>query len=114
MDNANDSKILPANTKQALQKMILITEEAIAAFQQETNAVAVGDDVEFYQISKIKTNINQLYKAAAQEFLARKEEFLTSGDIKLHTLADLQKQLGSEALVNMQFLDPIRKKAQTA
>lgn len=102
-----DANQLSSNTLEAISEMIFLTKESIKAFEEETNAIALADDFSFGQLSIIKREANNKYQAAAQEFLARKEEFLKLGAPALEELKNLQSELKSLARINMNLLEPL-------
>ena len=102
-------KILPVDTQAALEKMILITQESTGAFEAETNALALKNDVGFYEASEEKKVVTLVYQKAAKEFLDRKEEFIILKGPIMEELINMQEKLGRSAKINMMLLDPIKR-----
>lgn len=104
--------ILPDDTKTALETMISLTKEALAAYENETNAMALGSGVDFLETTQAKQSTSVTYQKAAQEFLARQEEFKSHGGPLLQELLEAQKALGACARTNMAILEPVVEKLQ--
>lgn len=102
-----NNSILPQGTDEALKRMILITQETIASFEHETNALALKNHLDFLQNAKLKQEMNMLYEYASREFMARKKEFFRYKSPLLQDLSDLQTRLKREILINMNFLEPM-------
>lgn len=103
-----DAFILPADTLTALQKMTCITRDMITATEQETNSIALGDNLAFGDHARSKQMYFSIYRQAAQEFFSRQQEFFALKSGSLEELCQLQARLKSEIGINMNFLDKIR------
>ncbi len=99
-------KILPDHTEEALHAMISCTQNAINAFEEETNALALGQSISLAEQSREKKAAHKSYQAAACEFMARKDEFLEYGGQLVDKLKTLQIELKKQAQVNMQYWEP--------
>ncbi len=98
---------LSDDTEVALREMIGFTKDSIGAFEAETNAVALGDDFSFTQVSIKKRDANKQYQIAAREFMERKDEFINFGGALVEELKNLQSELKSLARINMNLLEPL-------
>ncbi len=102
--------VLPENSAQALKTMLQVTRDLIAACQEETNALAMSDNLAFIQATQNKNHKNALYQKAAEEFMSRQNEFRGKPyQADLDTLVALQANLKEEAHINMGFLEPMTK-----
>lgn len=114
MTESNDQTVLATAPEEALYQMIEITKTIIAAYEQETNDVALGKDLDFLQNSQRKLDLGTLYQLAAEEFMARKNEFVGLNPPQMQELIALQQKLKSDAQINMNVLSPLNKKAEEA
>ena len=113
-DNQATAKILPEDTAQAIDTMISITEKVIESYENETNAVALGNDTVFLETTKDKMDMGTLYQKAANEFMEREQEFVSLGGTALQDLINLQHKLKAEAQINMNYLEQVENKARAA
>lgn len=106
--------VLPQDTAQALSQMISITRKTIESYENETNAVALGNDAIFLESTKNKMDTGTLYQKAAKEFMEREKEFAAHGGPMLQELINLQQKLKAEAQINMNFLEQVESRAREA
>ncbi|MGH1403432.1 MAG: hypothetical protein ACRBDL_04250 [Alphaproteobacteria bacterium] len=104
---AFSTSTLSGDTEVALREMIGFTKASINAFEAETNAMALGDDFSFTQVSTQKKEANTQYQIAAREFMERKDEFVGFGGNLVEELKNLQSELKSLARINMNLLEPL-------
>lgn len=104
--------ILPRNTRQALKKMIALTEDMINATEAQTTAIALGNDHEFFHQAQIKDEMAAQYRIATSAFKQREDEFLKLGNAVLFELQQKISRLRSETQLNMRFLEGIRKSGE--
>lgn len=102
--------VLPSETENALREMIEITRGAILAFEAETNAMALKQNMTLIKFTEEKNRANTRYQSAAREFMARQEEFLDFGGGLISELRNLQGDLKNKARLNMEFWEPFLPK----
>lgn len=107
MSDDTPQKHLSDNTEEALKRMIQITELTIDSTQKETDAVAMNKGAEFAQLSSHKQDVNELYRQASEEFMVRKDEFLSYSSPLTKQLVDLQSELKKTVDANLQVLKPL-------
>lgn len=112
MTEEQAEKILPEDTAQALSRMIEITKETIARYEDETNTLALGSDVNFLETTKGKMDAGAIYNKAAREFMDRQEEFKGHGGPMIQELISLQQKLKADAQINMNFLEKFEEDAR--
>ncbi len=105
-------KILPQDTAQALKDIISITKKVIESYENETNAVALGNDAIFLESTKSKMDMGALYQKAANEFMEREKEFTAFGGTDMQELINLQHKLKAEAQINMNYLEQVENRAR--
>ncbi|MAF97042.1 MAG: hypothetical protein CMH26_00235 [Micavibrio sp.] len=103
--------ILSASTEAALGQMIDITKEMILAIEAETNAIAVKSVSDLKGMSEHKQEHQKLYQKAAEEFMARLNEFTRRKNPRLKELQELNKELRASTTINLKFLDEIIEQA---
>jgi len=107
-----NSPILPEDTNAAMRKMIALSQELVKAYEYESNAIAMGWDLEFLQASEKKQALGGIYQQASKEFLDRTDEFKRADGSLIDQLTDMQSSLKFEARTNMTILSPVLQKLQ--
>lgn len=105
-----ETKILSDNPQTAIKEMIKFAQLSLEAIEKENNALAMNNALDFYEESADKLKINHQYQLAAQEMMARAEEFKSLNSPLLSDLKTLQTQLKSAAESNMAMLEPLKVK----
>lgn len=112
MTDKQPETLLPEDTAQALSRMIDITKAIINSYEDETNALALGNNLDFLEHTKTKMDMGDIYNNAAREFMDRQEEFKHYGGPMLQELVTLQQKLKAEAQINMNFLEKMEEDAR--
>jgi len=102
--------VLPQDTQGALDTMIALTQDMISETEQQTNHVALGHNLEFYNSVKTMDDLLPRYQQAVKEFKSREKEFLARQSTALQTIRQLTLHLERQTHINMGFLDSIRHK----
>lgn len=110
MSNTAPPPILPQDTQRALDKIIALTQDMISETEQQTNHIALGHHLEFYNSVKTMEDLRPRYQQAVKEFKSREKEFLTRQSTALQTIRQLTLHLERQTHINMGFLDSIRHK----
>lgn len=111
-NDTQNAPVLPQDTAHALSEMIAITRKVIESYENETNAVALGNDAVFLESTKAKMDAGALYQKAATEFMDREKEFAAYGGPMMQELVNLQQKLKAEAQINMNFLEQVEQRAR--
>lgn len=104
--------ILSRDPNRALREMM----DAIAALQaiyaEENAALAAADTRAFVALQERKIGIVKNYQSAAQQIIARRDDFRGVNPAFKHQLQIMQNEFSELAAVNMQALDRIRRSVQ--
>jgi hypothetical protein len=104
--------VLSRDPNRALREMM----DAIAALQaiyaEENTALAAADTRAFIALQERKIKIVKNYQSAAQQIIARRDEFRSASPAAKHQLQAMQAEFSELAAVNMQALDRIRRSVQ--
>lgn len=106
----NENTILPQETGAAIKMMIELTEGLYKSVEEETNALAMNDSVNFFMLAEDKKRLNDVYQKATAEVQARIDEFRNYKGEELKKLVEMQDILMKEASRNMKLLESIKKK----
>lgn len=109
-----DKKILNDDPRQAVEEMIVITEELVARIEIETHAVSTNDGTTFSTNEESKEYVANVYEKAANEFHKRLDEFESVDKALIAKLETVQKSLGQTAKNNLKLLDKLQDKAKKA
>ncbi len=105
-------KILNDDPRQAVEEMIVITEELVARIEIESHAVSTNDGTTFSTNEENKEHVANIYEKAANEFHARIDEFDSVDKALIEKLATAQKSLGQTTKNNLKLLDKLQDKTE--
>ncbi len=95
------------NIEALLICLIEKTKGIIDIHERENNAIALKNDIQFYEISADKKRLNKEFAAKVHELKKRSEELDRYDGVYLEELKALEKSLKSSILINMGLLSGI-------
>lgn len=107
------NRVLPTDQTAAIERMISLAKDLLKATEDETNALAMRDDVAFLETSKIKQYTACAYQKASEEFMQLYPERSVNIHPKLQEFIDVNKKLKADTLINLKLLEPLKKNAES-
>ncbi len=104
-----NKKILNDDPRQAVEEMIVITEELVARLEIETHALSTNDGTTFSTNEEGKEHVAAIYEKAAGEFHKRIHEFKQVDKALVAKLDAAQASLGQTSKNNLKLLEKLEE-----
>jgi hypothetical protein len=110
--NTADSKLLPQDAGQAIQRLVKISQSLIDLADREAQSLVMNDLMTFSILQDEKDMLASHYTKASNEFRERIEDFRKVDRGLLLRLEKLQKNLGEKTQNNSLMVSQMRKRAE--